>query len=41
MKPNKSKRTSHGIIKLVKRMTLAQAKRRRNKIIRKKARYGQ
>lgn len=37
MKPNKSKRTSHGIIKLVKRLTLGQAKRRKNKIIRRRA----
>jgi len=37
MKPNKSKRTSHGIIKLAKRLTLDQAKRRENKIIRRKA----
>jgi hypothetical protein len=40
MKPNKSKRTSHGIIKLVKRLTLAQAKHGINKIIRRKAIYG-
>ena len=31
-----SKRTSHGIIKLVKRLTVTQAKKRNNKILRRK-----
>jgi hypothetical protein len=35
---NKSKRNSHGLIKLVKRLTTAQSKRRANKINRRKTR---
>jgi len=35
---NKSKRNSHGLIKLVKRLTTAQSKRRTNKINRRKTR---
>ncbi len=34
---NKTKRNSHGLIKLVKRLTTAQSKRRANKITRRQA----